>query len=719
MNFIAELRRRNVIRMAGLYLVVSWLTVQVAETVLPIFDTPGWVLKVMLVVLALGFLPALVFSWVFELTPEGLKRDGHQTAAESIAGQTGRRMDRLILIGALAVIAVLVVDRFRAPAAVSTPLAGADTAQVSSARSIAVLAFADLSADGDQAYFAEGISEELLNLLARIDGLKVAARTSSFSFKNGETDIREIGRKLDVEAVLEGSVRKAGDQVRVTAQLIDVRTGFHLWSQSYDRKLENIFAVQDEIASAIVGALSLKLDVGAATKTRTTNTEAFEHYLRGRQLSRDPKRDGLMRALAEYEQALALDPGYAAAYSGIAEAWLLLEDYGGYAADVAYAKAGEAAERALALDPGSVEALVAQAKLTASLRDTGRAIELFEQAFAINPNYSSGYLNYSDSLREIGEGPRALETMRKAVALDPLSAHIASRLVGFLNEAGQAQEARQRLDAILAATPNDDYAREEQGNIYLTQGRYADAIREFRFVHDARPGDAFSAARIVMAATYLEDEALAGAWLAEATQRGEDNRWVLDARNLLAEWQRDDGALAEIAKASSGRIEAHMQGVAAARRQEWDTARERFLASLSQLHFKDGAGLTTLQSETLIWLAWAEKQSGRPQWQDHLAMPKVLITRIVDEGGIQFGSRNTSNHYLLARIAAVEGDRATALAQLRKAAATTGFLPSWALANDPLFADWRDQPDFKAVTDGMRAHAAAERAKLDRKEAMP
>jgi hypothetical protein len=162
-----------------------------------------------------------------------------------------------------------------------------------------------------------------------------------------------------------------------------------------------------------------------------------------------------------------------------------------------------------------------------------------------------------------------------------------------------------------------------------------------------------------------------------------------------------------------------MQGVAAAKRQEWATAREHFLASLSQLYFKDGAGLTTLQSETLIWLAWAEKQSGRPEWQEHLAMPKALITRIVDEGGVQFGSRNISNHYLLARIAAVEGDRGTALAQLRKAAATTGFLASWTLANDPLFADWRDQPDFKAVTDGMRAHAAAELAKLDRKEAMP
>ena len=273
MSFFAELRRRNVIRMAGLYLVGAWIIVQVAETLLPAFEVPAWVLRAIVIVLALGFFPALIFAWIFELTPEGLKRDHEVDRAQSIAPQTGQRMNVILAILLALVLVYFAVDRF-----VISPTQGAldvaaslhsgrSSAGVSTAitqpRSIAVLPFENLSADRNNEYFADGVAEELLNQLAQLPGLKVAGRTSSFAFKDHDEDMREIGRKLGVAYLVEGSIRRSQDRVRITAQLVKAADGFHVWSQTYDRELTDIFAVQDEISGAITAALKLNL-LGAA-----------------------------------------------------------------------------------------------------------------------------------------------------------------------------------------------------------------------------------------------------------------------------------------------------------------------------------------------------------------------------------------------------------------------------------------------------------------------
>lgn len=318
MNLLAELRRRNVIRVALFYLVAAWLVVQVAETVLPLFEVPDGVLRGLIVLLALGFIPAVIFAWAFEMTPEGLRRETEAEVAPEVKRQTGQKLNWATLVVALLAIGLLAFDRMMPESGApgdrvssTDASAAAESADTAPARSIAVLAFDDLSPDADQAYFAEGVSEELLNLLARIDDFKVAARTSSFKFRDTDADIGEIGRALNVETVLEGSVRKAGGQVRVTAQLINVEDGFHLWSNSYDRRLENIFAVQDEIAGAIVEALKLELNIEAETASHTTSVEAYDHYLRGRQLAREPTRSSLLRAVDLYERAIAIDPEFA------------------------------------------------------------------------------------------------------------------------------------------------------------------------------------------------------------------------------------------------------------------------------------------------------------------------------------------------------------------------------------------------------------------------
>ena len=274
MSFFAELRRRNVIRVAGLYVVTAWLLVQIADTLLPIFGTPDWVLRTLVTMLALGFVPALVFSWVFELTPEGLKREEEVDRRFSTTQLTARKLDIATLMIALLAIVLLLIDWMRPVAKVGpesvvdadagrTPASsngGADaTAEAGSAPeaassdpgSIAVLPFVNMSADAENEYFSDGISEELLNVLVKVDGLSVASRTSSFAYKGREQSAASIGAELKVAHVLEGSVRKSGQRVRITAQLIDARSDRHLWSETYDRELDDIFAIQQEIAEAM------------------------------------------------------------------------------------------------------------------------------------------------------------------------------------------------------------------------------------------------------------------------------------------------------------------------------------------------------------------------------------------------------------------------------------------------------------------------------------
>jgi TolB-like protein len=331
MSLFAELRRRNVIRMAGLYLVGAWLLLQVAETLLPIFDTPGWVLKALVVLLALGFVPALVFAWIYELTPDGLKRDAEVPAAQSIAPQTAQRMDRLILLGLVAAVAVVAVDRLwpevpmQSQAAASASQAAVPTPGAPQDKSIAVLPFADFSPGGDQAWFADGLAEEILNALARTPDLQVSARTSSFRYKGSALAVPQIAAELGVAHVLEGSVRSTPQRVRVTAQLIRAADGFHLWSQNYDRDLADMIEIQEDLARQIATAMHTSMDPEALADMAAVGTrsvEAYQAYIRGvaKVLGIDAKdnRD----AYAYFEEARALDPTFAAAHWRAAAYWI-------------------------------------------------------------------------------------------------------------------------------------------------------------------------------------------------------------------------------------------------------------------------------------------------------------------------------------------------------------------------------------------------------------
>jgi TolB-like protein len=312
MSLFVELKRRNVIRVAAAYLVASWLLIEATSVLIDIYEAPGWVPKLMVGLLALGFPITLFFSWAFEITPEGVKREAEVDRAGSISHETGRKLD-LITIGMLVLVIALVgVERF-VLAPPSTTQAVATTSG-----SIAVLPFVNMSGDAENEYFSDGISEEILNVLAGIPELQVAARTSSFQFKGQDQDIPLIAQQLGVATVLEGSVRKQGERVRITAQLIAADSGFHLWSETYDRDLTDIFAIQDEIAAAIARALEVHLDVQSATGYGTEDLAAYDRYLRGMHLWRLRTEASLLEAIDSFQSAIDADPEFARAYVGMA-----------------------------------------------------------------------------------------------------------------------------------------------------------------------------------------------------------------------------------------------------------------------------------------------------------------------------------------------------------------------------------------------------------------
>ncbi|MGE4073117.1 MAG: hypothetical protein AB7E72_18265 [Lysobacterales bacterium] len=337
MSFLSELKRRNVIRMAGLYLVGAWLIVQVAETVLPAFEVPGWVLRAIIIVLAIGFVPALVVSWVFELTPEGLKRESEMDPSASRVDRTARKLDVAVIVLLLAVGGMLLWQwQMRAPTAATAPsspepLAGETppAAESITDKSIAVLPFADFSQDGDQGWFADGLAEEILNALARTPDLLVSARTSSFKYKGSELAIPQIAAELGVAHVLEGSVRSTPQRIRVTAQLIRAADGFHLWSQTYDRDVADMIEIQEDLALQIATAMQTSMDPAALAemaRVGTRSIEAYQAYMRGVAMPVLSGAKAFKEGYEQFELARALDPTFAEAHRRAANFWLVQLD---------------------------------------------------------------------------------------------------------------------------------------------------------------------------------------------------------------------------------------------------------------------------------------------------------------------------------------------------------------------------------------------------------
>ncbi|NNF12021.1 MAG: hypothetical protein HKN72_02280 [Gemmatimonadetes bacterium] len=471
-----ELKRRNVVRVGAAYMVVAWLLLQVVDTVAPLMGMPEWVPGFILILLGVGLPVALIFAWAYEITPEGLKKTHEVDTSVSVTADTGRKIDRMIIGGLAFVVVFLVADRVIG----FTPRAGASTTSIDDA-SIAVLPFVNLSSDPEQEYFSDGISEELLNVLAQVPELRVAARTSSFQFKGDNRDITQIAGELNVRHVLEGSVRKDGSTVRITAQLIDAADGFHLWSETYDRSLANVFAVQDEISSAIVAALREELGLVSAPAARdvsTTSTEAHEAYLRGRHLVVQRTRASIEGAIAEFERAVSLDPDYALAHAELSLAWHLLarSQYGNLRTPEILERAEPHAFRAISLDEGLAEAQAARGFVEWQREEYDRALTAFAAALEINPNYSSVHLWTANVLGDdLGRYAEAYASHEAAVRLDPLSIPAQANVARSLFFQGRDAEAEAVLEKL--ATLATWFPTHIRGEALSRRGRWADGAR--------------------------------------------------------------------------------------------------------------------------------------------------------------------------------------------------------------------------------------------------
>jgi TolB-like protein/Flp pilus assembly protein TadD len=496
MSLFAELKRRNVFRVGLAYVVATWLLLQVVDVLAPIFDLPDWAPKLIFLILTVGFIPVIIFSWAFEMTPEGIKRESQINRAESITHHTAKKLDMITIGLLLAAIGVVVVDRFLPDDKAAVPQGSTQVAEATGTaqevsqdagpvedsrgspppKSIAVLPFVNMSDDTSNEYFSDGISEEILNALAKVRELKVAGRTSSFAFKGQNQDLRLIGETLGVAHILEGSVRKAGNQVRITAQLVQVEDGFHLWSESYDRELDNVFAIQDEIAAAIFGQLKAHLvEDGPATAT-PVDMAAYELYLLARQRVYDRTAVSITMALDLLDQVVSIDRQYAPAWAlkGVATILIAENNYGELNTQRAKSESLVLLETALELDPELPEALAGMGLWTSQFqRNHHKAIEYYRRALAINPSLTNAGLWYATSLAALGETRQSIEIGEQLFNRDPLNPTVRNNLAVDYANTGQPERALAMAEQLSPVTPGNLGLNKIIGEAHYAMGNLA------------------------------------------------------------------------------------------------------------------------------------------------------------------------------------------------------------------------------------------------------
>ena len=482
MKIYTELSRRNVFRVGIAYAVASWVLLQIVDVISPIFELPAWAPKLIFVILAIGLVPALIFAWAFEMTPEGLKKESEVDRTTSMVGTTGRKLNFVITGFLVLAVSLLLVERQLKPVVVAEPEPEVAVLAMPESKSIAVLPFVNMSSDAEQEFFSDGITEEILNSLASVKELKVAGRTSSFAFKGQNQDLRHIGDALGVNHILEGSVRKAGAQVRITAQLIQVDNGFHLWSETYDRELTDVFAIQDEIANEILKQLRSKLlteDVVVAEAKRTT-PEVYELYLQAKQRIYTRIPEEIETAVDELDEAIQLDGEYAPVFAQRGIATLLLSDqqYGSIPNDESARRAKRYIDQSLQLNPNLAEGLAGLGLYHSNgPRNTEASIDALVKALAINPNLIDASNWLQISLRAAGDLLSAMEIIEDVIERDPLYRPAFSNAMQMFNNFGRQDKAEALLKRIKAIDPDNPDLLLARATNLMYAGRYGEGLK--------------------------------------------------------------------------------------------------------------------------------------------------------------------------------------------------------------------------------------------------
>ena len=474
-SFFAELKRRNVYKVAVAYAVVGWLIAQITTQIFPFLEIPNWIVRLVIVLIAIGFPIALVIAWAFEATPQGIQRTEVADTMPATAGQKKHAWIFVVFVGAALSISLFFIGRY-----IGRNNAGAPELP---AKSIAVLPFDNLSRDPDNAYFAEGVQDEILTRLAKVADLKVISRTSTQRFKSAPDNLPQIAKQLGVMHILEGSVQKANDQVRVNVQLINAMSDAHLWADTYDRKLTDIFAVESDIAKTIADTLQAKItgsEKQMMAAQPTSNTEAYELYHKGRSLWEKRSGDNIPKAIAFYKQAIERDPNYALAYAGLASAYIILPFWAGADRLDAYSKAEDAALKALQLDSNLAEGHLALGKVYFWKIDLAASLREYQRATELKPNDAGAHHWLgNDALAALGRFEEAIAEVKHAVELDPLSPVINTDLGTTFYYAHRYDESARQLRKTLEIDPTFFYAYFNLGIALQAKGDLSGAISEY------------------------------------------------------------------------------------------------------------------------------------------------------------------------------------------------------------------------------------------------
>ena len=501
-SFFSELKRRNVYRVGIAYLIASWLLLQVIDVVDPIIGIPEWVPKLILVILAVGLPLALVFAWAYEMTPEGLKREKDVDRTQSITHETGQRLNRMIIGVLVIAVGILLIDRYVSQPPADDAMQSLAESEISATASnevittgtpsIAVLPFANMSADESSTYFSDGLADTLLHMLAQIREIRVAARTSSFQFRDQNTDITKIAEALNVGTILEGSVQRAGNKIRVTAQLIEAESGYHLWSGNFDRNLDDVFAIQDEIANEVVAALKVSLLGESAKKLALHDTEsidAYTEFLLGVNDAEEYSFESLPRAIERFLNAIRIDPEYAEAYARLGDTYLKMLDVGAGSRDEMLRKAMDAASKAIALNEHSSLAISTLGNVEQERGSYELAEQLFERAIAAGPNDVAARISYATLLGELGRRGEYEALMAQALTLDPMSTSAHDRMTIHHQWTGDFDIAREHVAKIKDINPASPLGYYRSAMLEFTSGNWAKAILELESTLDIDPDD--------------------------------------------------------------------------------------------------------------------------------------------------------------------------------------------------------------------------------------
>jgi TolB-like protein/Tfp pilus assembly protein PilF len=470
-----ELKRRNVVRTGIAYVLIAWVVAQVAELALDSFEAPGWVIKAVLLLLALGLPVALIFAWAFEMTPEGIKKEKDVDRSQSMTSTTGRKLNGLIIGVLFVAVGVLLADKFLLR---SADVDDAPEAPVAETNSVAVLPFVDMSPAQDQEYFTDGLTENLLHALAQIPELKVAGRTSSFAFKGQNTDLRDIGEQLNVGSILEGSVQKAGDRIRITTQLINAEDGYHLWSETFDRELDDIFEVQDEIAAAVAGALrkSLLGEVLSPSTTTTDDFEAYNAYLLGLSHYNKRTRAGWDTAIEQFQLAVEKDPDMALAWAGLSQAYSLRTGFGTEFAE-GYERARSAAQTALELNPKLADAHMAMAEVQLGHDwDWDGAEASLQRASGLRPGDPDILARLANLKRIRDDNLSAFEDIQQALLQDPLNFGLKRARIGMLAQLGRWDDALAEARLLARTRPESGGVHYSLAQVHYRRGELQEAL---------------------------------------------------------------------------------------------------------------------------------------------------------------------------------------------------------------------------------------------------